>query len=126
MNPAPDVVNYVDSTSTGLVCGDVEGQIHDAYMLLATDAVELSQITPSLMAVYSLGYEQGQRSQAQKLAQAEWDARRFYLAAFNPNDRHALLDARMRAAADRLPDDMLADSVEGVHGTLTDALGGAA
>lgn len=95
-----------------------ESVLHEIFTGLALDKIQLWEISPSLMAIYELGYSQGIQSQAPSLAQANADADRYYLAAFNPTERLQAIEAHMRDAAEQLPLDVLADSRQGVEAQL--------
>lgn len=85
---------------------------------IVTGQIQLWEVTGAILGIYDLGYRQGIASQAPRIAQAEADADRYYLAAFNPAERLEAIEARMRDAAEQLLLDVLADSQQGVEAQL--------
>lgn len=81
-----------------LVGATVERELQRVFEGLAAGTLLLSDVTPALLGIYSLGHAHGVASREAVVQQLERDADRLWLAAFSPARRFELLRRRMDGA----------------------------
>ncbi|SFS15699.1 hypothetical protein SAMN04487783_2106 [Agrococcus baldri] len=86
---------------------------------------ELGRYSRSAVDLFNLGHGYGYQAQAERVAQAEWDATRLYAKAY-PSENATAVESRMQSAIASTPPGVDPLSPEWMHRALSAAIRGAA
>ena len=117
------------ATNTAAALREVDGLLEAVWTALVSGTLridELMLMSPHAAALYLAGFDAGIAASVERVWQAERSADRYYLAAFNPAERSTVIQARLDAAIEAMPDDVLEHSPDYFEHVLNGTFAGGA